>query len=63
VDPRYNATPLGYAIYDCIEEKRHPEGDFARVVELLLRAGSPWDPSIYPTGDQRIDQVLDRFRK
>ncbi|HEY7305121.1 MAG TPA: ankyrin repeat domain-containing protein [Bryobacteraceae bacterium] len=61
VDPRYNATPLGYAIHDCIVEKRHPEGDFARVVELLLKAGSPWDRSIYPTGDARIDEVLARF--
>ena len=62
VDPRYNSTPLGYAIHDCIVEKRHPEGDFARVVESLLKAGSPWDRSIYPTGDQRIDEVFRRFR-
>jgi len=62
VDACYNATPLGYAIHDCIVEKRHPEGDFARVVESLLKAGSPWDPSIYPTGDQRIDEVLNRAR-
>ncbi|HEX4169141.1 MAG TPA: hypothetical protein VHZ55_27070 [Bryobacteraceae bacterium] len=51
VDPRYKATPLGYAIHDCVVEKRHPEGEFVRVVELLLKAGSPWDASIYPTGD------------
>ena len=62
VDPRFNATPLGYAIYDCTVEKRHPEGDFAHVVESLLRAGSPWNPSIYPTGDPQIDGVLSRFR-
>jgi ankyrin repeat protein len=62
VDPHYNSTPLGYAIHDCIVEKRHPEGDFARVVESLLKAGCPWDPSIYPTGDQRIDEVFSRFR-
>lgn len=46
VDPRFNATPLGYAIHDCIIEKRHPEGDFARVVESLLKAGSRWDPTM-----------------
>jgi ankyrin repeat protein len=62
VDPRYNSTPLGYAIHDCIVEKRHPEGDFARVVESLLKAGSPWHPSMYPTGDQRVDEVLGRYR-
>jgi ankyrin repeat protein len=62
VDPGYKATPLGYAIHDCLVEKRHPEGDFASVVESLLKAGSPWDRSIYPTGDQRVDDVLARFR-
>jgi len=58
VDPVYHATPLGFAIYDCTVEKRHPEGEFGRVVKALLDAGSPWDPSIYPTGDERIDAVL-----
>ncbi len=62
VDPRYNSTPLGYALHDCLIEKRHPEGDFARVVEALLKAGSPWDQSMYPTGDQRLDEVFSRFR-
>ena len=62
VDPRYKATALGYALYDCLVEKRHPEVDFAHVVESLLKAGSPWDRSIYPTGDQRMDEVLRRFR-
>lgn len=57
-DPGYNATPLGFAIHDCIVEKRHPEGEFGRVVKSLIDAGSPWDPSIYPTGDPRIDEVL-----
>ncbi len=62
IDPRYNATPLGYAIHDCVVEKRHPEGDFARVVELLLEAGSPWNPDILPTGDPKLDEVFSRFR-
>jgi hypothetical protein len=44
VDPRYHATPLGFAIHDCLVEKRHPEGEFAKVVKSLLDAGSPWDP-------------------
>jgi ankyrin repeat protein len=61
VDPRFNATPLGYAIHDYLVEKRHPEGDFPRVVESLLRAGSPWDPSLFPTGDERLDKVLSQF--
>lgn len=63
VDPSYNSTPLGYAIHDCIVEKRHPEGDFAHVIESLLKAGSPWNPSIYPTGDERVDEVIRRFSR
>ena len=61
VDPRFHATPLGYALHDCLVEKRHPEGDFPRVVASLLRAGSPWDPSSYPTGDAALDEALRPF--
>jgi hypothetical protein len=60
-DPSYNATPLGYALHNCLVEKRHPEGDFVRVVESLLNAGSPWDRSIYPTGNAPVDAVLEKF--
>lgn len=58
VDPVYNATPLGFALYDCLVEKRHPEGEFARVVEALLHAGSPLIGIKYPTGDAAVDDVL-----
>ena len=57
-DPRYHATPLGYALYDCLVEKRHPEGEFARVVKALLQAGSSLNGVEYPTGDAAVDQVL-----
>jgi ankyrin repeat protein len=59
VDPGYHSTPLGFAIYDCTVEKRHPEGDFGHVVQSLIEAGSPWDALEYPTGDSRIDDVLE----
>ena len=49
-DPAYDATPLGYALHDCLVEKRHPEGEFARVVKALLEAGSPLKGVKYPTG-------------
>ncbi|GEM_PF-1435731 len=58
VDPGYQSTPLGYAMHDCLVEKRHPEGEFARVFQLLLDAGSPWNALCYPTGDAGIDEVL-----
>ncbi|MBN9657762.1 MAG: ankyrin repeat domain-containing protein [Acidobacteria bacterium] len=57
-DPGYHATPLGYALHDCLVEKRHPEGDFVHVVGALLDAGSPWDALDYPTGDPDIDEVF-----
>ena len=57
-DPKYNATPLGFAIHCATVEGRHPEGDYERVTGALIDAGSPWDPSIYPTGDDRVDRAL-----
>src|SRR5215472_11254317 len=60
-DPAYAATPLGYALYDCLVEKRHPEGEFARVVKALLEAGSPLDGVKYPTGNPAIDAVLQAY--
>jgi hypothetical protein len=57
-DPAFNATPLGWAIHSCVVAKRHPEGDFPQVVRLLLDAGTPIDPNMYPTGDSEIDGVL-----
>jgi len=60
-DPGYDATPLGYALYDCLVEKRHPEGEFARVVKALLEAGSPLKGVEYPTGDAAVDEVLHAY--
>ncbi|HEY3857925.1 MAG TPA: ankyrin repeat domain-containing protein [Verrucomicrobiae bacterium] len=58
IDPRYKATPLNYALHDCLVEKRHPEGDFVRVVKLLLDAGSPLQGIDFPTGNDAIDELL-----
>jgi len=57
-DPGYDATPLGWAIHCCIEAKRHPEGEYGRVAQSLVDAGSPLEDIRYPTGDPRIDAVL-----
>jgi ankyrin repeat protein len=57
-DPVYYATPLGYALHDCLVAKRHPEGEFARVVKALAEAGSPLQDVQYPTGHAAIDEVL-----
>jgi protein DGCR14 len=58
VDPVFSSTPLGFMMYDMIFEKRHPEGEFARVTKALLDAGSPWQPLDYPTGEESVDAVL-----
>ena len=39
-------------------EKRHPEGEFARVVKALVEAGSPLKGVRYPTGHAAVDEVL-----
>jgi len=57
-DPKYHATPLGFAVHCCTVDKRHPEGEYGRVVKSLLDAGSPFDDLKYPTGDARIDDLL-----
>lgn len=58
MDPDYKSTPLGHAIHCATEDGRHPEGEYERVVNALIDAGSPWDPGIYPTGDERVDRAL-----
>jgi hypothetical protein len=60
-DPGHQATPLGWALYDCLKEKRHPEAEFARVVKALLAAGSPLEREEYPTGDAALDEVLQTY--
>lgn len=63
-DPEYDSTPLSHAIWCACEDGRHPEGDYRRVVGALIDAGSPWDPSFYPTGDRRVDAALEpRLRR
>lgn len=57
-DPSFHATPLGWAGHDMLIEKRHPEGEFLRVIEALLNAGAEWDKTAYPTGHADLDQLL-----
>ncbi len=62
-DPRFQSTALGYAIHSCVTARCHPEGDFQRVVQLLLEAGTPLDPSQSPSGNEGIDAVIQTHRK
>ena len=60
-DPTYDATPLGFALHDCLVAKRHPEGKFAQVIKALLEAGSPMKGVNYPTGNAEVDEVLQPY--
>jgi hypothetical protein len=60
-DPGYDATPLEWALHDCLVERRHPEGEFARVVKALLAAGSPLKGVKYPTGNAAVDEILHAY--
>ena len=57
-DPNHGSTPLGWALHCCLEDGRHPEGEYGRVVAALIDAGCGWDRSIFPTGNAGIDAVL-----
>ncbi len=57
-DPGFHATPLGWALHDCLVEKRHPEGEFAAAVKALVEAGSPLEGVKFPTGHLAVDEVL-----
>jgi ankyrin repeat protein len=59
LDLTYHGTPLTWAIHCCVEDGRHPEGRYGRVVASLIDAGCPWDRAIYPTGNAEIDEALE----
>jgi ankyrin repeat protein len=61
-DPGEKATPLQWAIHGGVVARRHPEGDYPRTVDLLLKAGAPV-PGNYPTGDEAIDRVLTAYKQ
>ena len=57
-DPDHHSTAIGWAVHSCTQAKRHPEGRFPEVVELLLAAGTPFDPVDFPVGHDRVDEVI-----
>jgi len=62
-DPNHHSTALGFAIHSCVVARRHPEGDFPRVVRLLLEAGTPLDDRQYPSGHTGIDAAIQSSKK
>lgn len=59
-DPDHHSTAIGWALHSRFEARRHPHGEFARVVELLIEAGTPLDRDQRSVADPAIDAVLKR---
>ena len=62
-DPNHGSTAIGFALHSCLVEKRHPNGDFATVVQQLADAGVPLDKVELPTGNEDLDLVLERLAR
>lgn len=54
----YGGTVLGCAVWSAIYE---PKADHAAIVEALLQAGAQIEAAGYPTGNTKIDEVLQRY--
>jgi ankyrin repeat protein len=55
----HGGTAVDTAIWSAINE---PRGDQLQIIEELLNAGARVDDAEYPTGDPRIDAILQRCR-
>jgi ankyrin repeat protein len=55
----YGSTVLGMTIWSAFHE---PRRDHLAVIDELLNAGASADAVEYPTGDARIDALLERHR-
>jgi hypothetical protein len=53
----YGGTVLGTAVWSAINE---PGADHIRIIEALLNAGAHLPDADYPTGNERVDEVLRR---
>jgi hypothetical protein len=53
----YDGTVLGCTVWSALNE---PRADHIAIIEVLLAAGANNDEAGYPTGNQRVDEVLRR---
>jgi hypothetical protein len=54
----YGGTVLGCAVWSAIYESK---SDHLQIIEALLEAGTRIEAAEYPTGDQRVNEVLKRY--
>jgi hypothetical protein len=53
----YGGTVLGTAVWSAIHE---PKPDHIAIIETLISAGARLDTAGFPTGNERVDEVLRR---
>ncbi len=51
----YGGTVLGTTVWAAIHE---PKADHLQIIEALIKAGARLDEAGYPTGNERVDEVL-----
>ena len=54
----YGGTVLGCAVWSAVHE---PKPDHLRIIEALLKAGARIEAAEYPSGDERVDEILRRY--
>ena len=54
----YGGTVLGCAVYSAINE---PREDLLKIIEVLIQAGADVREAGFPTGNEKVDEVLRRY--
>ena len=54
----YGGTVLGCTVWSAVQE---PKPDHLQIIEALLKAGANVNAAKYPSGDKRVDELLERY--
>lgn len=57
-DPRFQSTPLGFALYSVRAGRRDERGNYVEVARRLMDAGAKVPANSVPTGDPGLDAVI-----
>lgn len=58
IESMYGGTVLGTAVWSAVNE---PRPDHISIIEALISAGARLDAADYPSGDERLDELLRRY--